>query len=444
MANDARLSEERTRRHMKEQAASYIDFICRFALSCLLALALQVCAPVMAQQGGSVVPAQQNQPDFRLVSSKGSVKVPFDLFENNILLQFRVNNSQPIWFIFDTGASVNVINEKLANNLGLTSRGVVNPSGGGGTVSGTFSEGATVGLPGVEAFKQRFFAIPLDALPTYFGRDVEGIIGTDFIRNFVVEIDYTNETLTFYDPKTYNLSGEPDTLLLENRDGTPYVKVALSLDGRNTITDQFELDSGSIRILQINRPFADRHKILTILPESKVVEGVGGAGIGGKTKFVEARIHSFKIGRYTLPGPVISVSQDTEGFGASNDAAGVIGTELLRRFKVTLDYQSQRMKLSPNARFDEPFEVDMSGLELTAKANDFKVIQVSSVRAGFPAAEAGLREGDTLVAIDDHPVAELGLDELTRMFRRNGKEYRLIIKRGSEIIRVRLRMKRVV
>jgi C-terminal processing protease CtpA/Prc len=122
----------------------------------------------------------------------------------------------------------------------------------------------------------------------------------------------------------------------------------------------------------------------------------------------------------------------------------VIGTELLRRFKVTLDYQSQRMKLSPNARFDEPFEVDMSGLELTAKANDFKVIQISSVRTGFPAAEAGLHEGDTLVAINNHHVAELGLDELTKMFKQSGKEYRLTIKRGSEIIRVRLRMKRVV
>ncbi|HEY0404846.1 MAG TPA: retropepsin-like aspartic protease, partial [Pyrinomonadaceae bacterium] len=328
----------------------------------------------MAQQAGRAVTAQQSQPDFRLLSGKGLAKASFDLVENNILLQCRVNNSQPIWFIFDTGASVNVINEKLAKNLGLMSRGVVNPSGGGGTVSGTFSEGATISLPGVEAFKQRFFAIPLDALPTYFGRDVEGIIGADFIRNFVIEIDFADNTLTLHDPKTYNLSGERDTILLENRNGTPYVKVEFSLDGQDTITDQFELDSGSIRILQLNKPFADRHKVLTILPKAKAVEGVGGAGIGGKTKFVEARIRSLRLGRYTLPSPVISVSQDTEGFGAGNEA-GAIGTELLRRFKVTLDYQSQRMKLSPNVHFDEPFEVDMSGLELTAKANELSVIQ---------------------------------------------------------------------
>jgi C-terminal processing protease CtpA/Prc len=78
------------------------------------------------------------------------------------------------------------------------------------------------------------------------------------------------------------------------------------------------------------------------------------------------------------------------------------------------------------------------------RANNFKVIRISSVRAGFPAADAGLREGDAIVAVNNRPAARLGLDGLIKMFKQKGKEYRLTIKRGAETKSVKLRMKRVV
>jgi len=44
------------------------------------------------------------------------------------------------------------------------------------------------------------------------------------------------------------------------------------------------------------------------------------------------------------------------------DNDGPIGNEILRRFKVTIDYSRQRMMLEPNAHFSDPFENDMSGI----------------------------------------------------------------------------------
>jgi C-terminal processing protease CtpA/Prc len=174
-----------------------------------------------------------------------------------------------------------------------------------------------------------------------------------------------------------------------------------------------------------------------------MVEGMGGAGVAGDTKFIDARINSLRLGRYTMSRPIVSISQDTEGFGASADA-GVIGGELLRRFTVILDYQSSRILLKPNAQFAEPYETDMSGLELVTRADDFKVIQIKRVRARFPADEAGLREGDTIIAINGHPALEFDLDKLAKMFKQAGKVYLLTLQRGRQVIRVRLKMKRVV
>lgn len=86
----------------------------------------------------------------------------------------------------------------------------------------------------------------------------------------------------------------------------------------------------------------------------------------------------------------------------------------------------------------------MSGLQLVTKGDDFKTIVIKQVRAGFPAAAAGLREGDTLVSVDNRSTDEFDLDKLSKMFRQNGKEYQLTVKRGGELISLKLTLKSII
>ncbi|MEP6904252.1 MAG: aspartyl protease family protein [Actinomycetota bacterium] len=387
--------------------------------------------------------AQIKSPSFRLASEKGFVKVPFELFENNILIQFRINNSQPVWCIFDTGASINVLDKNLAAQLGLVNNGTANLNAGGGAVEGTVVENAAVSLPGVEAFQQRIALVSLDILPPYFGRRVQGIIGTDFIKNFVVVIDHAGQTLTFYNYKIYNLSKDPQAIAIKNIDNVPYTEIELLLDGNKTIAADFELDTGSSRSLQINRPFANKNKILDTLPKLKTAEGIGGAGVGGDTSFIDARINALRIGRYKFKNPIISISQDTEGTGAGQDA-GLIGTEIFRRFTVVLDYESQKILLKPNKFFNEPFESDLSGLELITGTNNFNEIRIKVVRKDFPANRAGLQAGDEIISINGRSIKKFNLDKLSKMFKQPGKEYLLTIKRQNKTVIVKLKLKRLI
>lgn len=420
----------------------FVCLVARLILAHSLALTSLVCSSVAVEQSEKASSAQRNQPDFRIAASKGSVKVPFDFYWNGILLQARINNSQPIWLALDTGANLNLINQSLVKKMGLNPKAAATLTGGGGTTEAQITDGVTISLPGIAAYRQPIASAPLDALPAFFGRDVQGFIGTPFLKNFVIEIDYADKMLTFYDPKIYNLSGEREAIEMQGRNGFPFVPVELSINGRDSFTDWFEIDTGSNRIFQINRPFAEAHQLLKVLPKSNQAEGVG-EGIGGKVKFIEARIHSLRMGGYTISNPVVSISQDSAGFGAGTEA-GVIGGEVLRRFTVILDYQSNRMLLKPNAHFKEPYEVDMSGLELMTKPDDFKIVQITSVMAQSPAAVAGLREGDIIVAIDGHPISEFDLAELVSIFKQPGKAYWLTIKRGEEVIKAMLKMKRAV
>lgn len=426
----------------EEQTLTKTSLTLRFAFIISLLLIPSIRLPVPAQQPLKTAPLRQES--FKSgVTDKGGVKVPFDLYGNNILVKTRINDSPPIWCVFDSGASINVLNYRLARKLGLLSRGKSILDANGGTATGALVENATINLSNVKADNQTIATVALDDLAAYSGRDVQGIVGNNFIQNFVVEIDYANRVLVFYHPQDYNLAEEPDAIELENRNGNPFIKAQISLDGKHTVTDFFEIDTGSNGIFSIYRPFAEKHQLLQTIPNSNIAEGVGGAGVGGATKYVDARINSIRLGNYLLKQPIISISQGAEASNSQWDT-GFIGTDLLRRFTVILDYQSRRILLKPNAAFKEPFEADLSGLELVTTADDFSVIKIKNVRAGFPAATAGLSEGDILVAVDNRSAARYGLSKLAQMFRQDGKEYRLIVKRNNKALTVRLRLKRMI
>src|SRR5207245_627633 len=105
------------------------------------------------------------------------------------------------------------------------------------------------------------------------------------------------------------------------------------------------------------------------------------------------------------------------GAFASSDFSGVIGGELLRRFKVIFDYAHKQMILEPNASFADRFEYDMSGIRLRAEGDDFKTLRVRRVVENSPATEAGVREGDVISAVDGKPAAELTLSQINQMFK---------------------------
>ncbi len=129
---------------------------------------------------------------------------------------------------------------------------------------------------------------------------------------------------------------------------------------------------------------------------------------------------------------------------SSKNIGGFIGSEILRRFKITFDYSRQRMTLEPNAYFGQPFEYDMTGIRLIAEGPDFRSFKVHRIIAASPAFKAGLQEGDLIVAINDQPTAKLTLEEVQQMFRLDGRSYRLSIKRGNKVFQTKIKLMRLI
>jgi hypothetical protein len=381
-------------------------------------------------------PAREPPTSVQFVSGHSALNIPFDFEFNQIVLKVRVNNSAPLKFMFDTGAGISVLSARNAARLSLKQVDTVRATGVGGSIEGTLANGVSLSVPGVSVRNQRLALLPLD-VPFCEGRDIEGIIGYDFIKEFVVEIDYEARTISLFEPSSYQYSGRGDVLPLTITN-TPRVHAHIALPGESPIEGLFEIDTGSDGTLTINSPFVNRHKLLSSLSEQAANRE---RGMGGESQRVDARLGSLQFGRFTIAAPIVGFSTDAKGSMAAEDNDGPLGNEILGRFKVTIDYSRQRIMLEANAHLSDPFESDMSGIALDSEGKDCRVYKVSGIAEKSPAAEAGIKVGDEITAIDGKPANQFTSSQIEKLLMRDGTERSLTLRRDGKarIVKIKLR-----
>src|SRR6266478_8056137 len=214
----------------------------------LMALIVLLSIPLMLMrangqqlQRNSFVP-QQPARATGFVSGTSALHIPFELSSNIIFLQVRVNGSEPLWFILDTGAAGTLLDTNRAKALGIKVSGSEEVQGVGETsVAAGMAKNVSFSLPGVDFQARVVVVLPLSNLNRYIGRVVDGILGHDFFSRFVVEIDYAARVINVYEPKSFQYSGTGDSIPLELKDNGPSVRARLNLPGRVPLEGNFRI-----------------------------------------------------------------------------------------------------------------------------------------------------------------------------------------------------------
>jgi Aspartyl protease len=383
-----------------------------------------------------------SRPAYRLGQD---VTIPFDVANNNVYVRVSVERSAPLWFILDTGDKYALVDVATAQSLGLELTDAAGVHGASGTrVPARRVPNARFSIVGFEGFSQPLFlALPLDELATATGHDVAGILGYDFLSQFVVEIDYVAHTITLHDTARFQYHGTGESIPITfDAFEHPCASGTLTLEGRAPIDGAFVLDIGMSDAVTLHSPFVDREHLLP--PVSTRIARPGGHGVGGPvgtTAF--GRIEALTLGHFTIGHPVVGYSQATDGPFASANAAGTIGADILRRFNVILDYGHSRVILEPNATLTEPLEYSMSGLLLSGRGRDHRTLTVDSVFEHTPASDAGIRGGDVLAAVDGRAAAMYTLSDIRQLFKQEGP-HGLVIVRGAVRLDVTLTLRRLI
>ena len=132
------------------------------------------------------------QPNSKGTAPASPVTIPFELVNRHIVLRVQVDNSRPLSFVLDTGDQFAIINLDRAKELALKLKGEIHMGGAGSAVStGAFVQNSAFTIPGFPGFSQPLtVALPIGRMAPRFGQDFDGIIGSEFIKQFVLELDY--------------------------------------------------------------------------------------------------------------------------------------------------------------------------------------------------------------------------------------------------------------
>ena len=366
---------------------------------------------------------------------------PATLTNNLVVLPTRVNGSQELPFILDTGASATVIDRRQAGNLGLSITPGADVSTGGGNVEASQIKGVTLKIGDLSLPDLNVVAIDLAGLSAGLGQPIAGILGYDVFQRYVVEIDYAPGLVSFHEPARYVPVSGGEIIPIDIEEQTPFVRVSILGLPDAPPPAKIEFDTGKTGALTLVREFVDAYPPR---PGYRRVAITAGALLPGQVPAFVTRIQGLQLGRFTVDDVVTTIVPDREAAGVAGTTVGILGGEALKRFRVVIDYSRSRVILFVHEPDAAPFEFDMSGISLTAQGPDYRDYVVRSVIPESAAAGAGVAGGDHLTAIDGKPARELTLDQIRQLFRKDGQPYALDLRRGDATIRVELRTRRLL
>ncbi len=291
------------------------------------------------------------QPKATFATGHSSLAIPIEVNNNLILIETRLNGKRPIKLIFDTGASATVINSDLSDELGIKGTEKMDGTATGGNIQGMMAKGVKIAVKGVEVSDQ---PVGLLALPRIPGFDFDGAIGFDFINQFVVEIDYLNKTMNLYDPASYRYRGKGTAVPLDLKGRqTPLIDTSFLFPAHSRVTGKLELDTGADNALLLYSPFFEKYNLLKA---GKNTEKTPGRGAGGETERVVQNATQVSFGGFVFTNVPVLFSLQKEGLESGID--GIVGGEVLRRFKLIIDYSRKTLILERNKSFKDKFEID--------------------------------------------------------------------------------------
>ena len=272
----------------------------------------------------------------------------------------------------------------------------------------------------------------LKQLSPHLTEKAQGIIGMDFLKKYVVQIDFDEarvsflkaetdvDLLSFLRPKKNEHPewGEPVRIQYEFFCELPHVKGRIH-DG---ISVSFMVDTGWSDALCLldSRIFKKvrRETELELLARRTTVAGQTSSKI--KAAIVEA----LSVGSYKHQDVI---------FRQGNDS--ILGLPFLSRHLVTFDFPNRRLYLKKGRRFDKPsdfsFEPYDLGFHLRRQRGN---IFVCSVDPNGPAHARGIRQDDIVLTVNDQDVTSYSMAKLYALISQaETEDFVIAMKRGDEI-----------
>jgi hypothetical protein len=427
-----------------------------------------------------------SQSGFQITGSNTNrQQIKFKLINNLVVIPLEINGNE-LSFILDTGVNKTILfNLSKNDSIGLlnTQKVKLRGLGKGESVDALLSKKNTFKIKNIVSNNQAIYVILKDFfdLSSKMGTTIHGIIGYNLLKDFVVKINYKTKKIDFYNPKTFSYSTckKCEVVPFQFYRKKPYINAEVQLDTiGNEMTDvKMLLDLGGSDALWLFENSKENIKTPKRFFNDLLGEGLSGPIFGNRS-----RISKFKIGRFEIENPTVSFldSASTHNARKFKQRNGSIGGNILKRFKVWIDYPNKKITLKKNGSFKNGFNYNMSGLDIVYngrqlikeevlqkfttpynqqidnKNNSISFISkysfnfkpsfiVRKVVEKSAADKAGILAGDVIVRINGKPAYEFKLsDIIARLQEKDKKRIRLTVNRKGEKLKFEFRLEKKI
>ncbi|TDE02259.1 aspartyl protease family protein [Flavobacterium sandaracinum] len=414
------------------------------------------------------------QEGFQFEKEVSKTSVPFKLINNLVFVPIKVNGIE-LNFLLDTGVAETILfslEDKKEVRFFNIEKVLLRGLGNQAAVEGLKSTNNTLEFSDL-MIKNHMLYIVLDPefnLSSHIGIPVNGIIGYQFFRNNLVEVNYHKKRIVVYKNTERNrtkFEKKFSTIPITIEKYKPYVNSTVTLDNHD-VAVKLLIDIGNSDAVWL---FQDRSALIKV--PVKNFNDFLGRGFSGDVEGKRGRLQKFKMANFEFSKPVAAFpdSISIRNVTMVPDRMGSIGGEIMKRFDVVFDYQNQRLYLKKNSEFSTPFSYNKTGVEIqhnglqwiqetvrmetvplankygesggTSPKTDFKykfklkpIFEIANVRKNSSAAEAGLQKGDIIIMINDVVPYKYSLQEINSLFKSiENKWITLVVERQKQILK---------
>lgn len=350
----------------------------------------------------------------------GQIALPGRIVSNLLIVEGTVGGAGPYRFLIDTGSSVTLVSDRIAEGLpdfraagGLASVQVVSAAGGSTLLGSTTVPSLELGTASFANLRAAVYDFA--DFSNHLGLTVDGILGFPIFRELLLTLDYPRNRVVL-SPRFPARTVPGNAIPFALEDGTrPIVNVDLG-----GATFMALIDSGSdlpftLNPTGLNPPFKSGPR------NGPVVSTLSGNTPGQIGRLAD----NLALGTCEIREPRVMLT----------DQLSTIGAEILRHYTLTFDQHRGIVIVEPARDGMVKLPAQRStGLSFARLPAEWRVLQVL---ADAPATTHQIEPGDAIVGINGEPIVKWNLDRFEKQLREDGS-IEFLFRRGERMLQLKV------